>query len=154
MKRALFFLAAFLVCSATNLGAQTTVKRPDHVHATVKAEKPDNNGIQKISVTLTIDKGWHIYANPAGHEDLVGHQTNLQIYQDGNKRMDAKITYPKGQPMDVYGIKFYIYTEKVVLQVDVPRTTGDPKPLEIRVALIPHSRDICGWPRELKLAVP
>src|SRR5262249_33401290 len=53
--------------------AQGGAKRSDSVvKVTAKAEpeKPGADGKQVVIVTLIIDKGWHLYANPVGPEDL------------------------------------------------------------------------------------
>ena len=46
--------------------------------------------------TLTIDKGWHIYANPVGLEDLASAQTVVTFPADSKPEV-VKIDYPPGK---------------------------------------------------------
>src|SRR5262245_20509765 len=41
------------------------------VKAVAAASAADEAGMQTVTLTLTIDKGWHIYANPVGNESMV-----------------------------------------------------------------------------------
>ena len=45
------------------------------VKATAVADKPGPDGKQTVTLTLAIDKGWHLYANPVGTDDLAPVQT-------------------------------------------------------------------------------
>jgi len=47
----------------------------DAVTITATADKPDADGKQTVTLTLAIDAGWHLYANPVGNEDLKSVQT-------------------------------------------------------------------------------
>src|SRR5262249_41828104 len=47
--------------------------------ASVMPEKPGPDGKQTVTVMLTIEKGWHIYANPPGLDDLVPVQTTVTV---------------------------------------------------------------------------
>ena len=42
------------------------LKSDSVVKATAAAAKPDADGKQTVTLTLAIDKGWHLYANPVG----------------------------------------------------------------------------------------
>jgi hypothetical protein len=41
-------------------------KPPQPVQVSTKLTKPDSEGRQLLTVKIAIEKGWHIYANPAG----------------------------------------------------------------------------------------
>src|SRR2546423_1417950 len=66
------------------------------VKVTHKAEKPDANGNQKITLTLNVEKGWHLYSNPVGNTDFEENQTSVKATQ-GGKPIDLKVDYPKGE---------------------------------------------------------
>src|SRR5437016_5716093 len=49
------------------------------VKAFAVASKPTGSGLQIIDVTLRIDNGWYLVANPSDCQDLVPLQTTLTI---------------------------------------------------------------------------
>jgi len=57
------------------------IKSDSVVKITAKAtpEKPGADGKQEVTVTINVDKGWHLYANPPGQEDFVTAQTVMTI---------------------------------------------------------------------------
>ena len=39
----------------------------------------------RLTVTLKIDRPWHVYANPVGHEDLEAARTTVEVFAGGKK---------------------------------------------------------------------
>ena len=50
----------------------------------------DKDGKRALTVSLKIDRPWHIYANPVDNDDLEGARTTVDVYADG-KKMTALI---------------------------------------------------------------
>src|SRR5689334_8638642 len=96
--RPAFRIAALLLALAALAGtAHAQGKKSDTVvKAEAKADTIGADGRQLVTITLTIDKGWHIYANPAGNEDLESAQTSASL-SSKNKLQDVKVEYPEGK---------------------------------------------------------
>src|SRR5262245_15872359 len=120
------------------------------VKVSAKAEKPDADGKQVVTVTLEVDKGWHTYANPVGLEDLESSQTVVDV-SGKNKPELVKVDYPKGKLVkDVVG-DYSIYEGKVTIKATVQRTKGDSEPLEVKVSFQACSDKACLVPATVKL---
>src|SRR4051794_24917524 len=66
------------------------------VKATATATKPGTDGKQGIAVTLTIEKGWYIYANPvAGPKTLDNSRTLITV--NTKEKASAGFDYPTGK---------------------------------------------------------
>src|SRR5205823_5968613 len=81
---------ALLVCVGLSTANAQTSDKVVKISAT--ADKPDDAGNQTVTITVEIDKPWHIYANPVGNDMLAPVQTKV-TFKDVE---DAKITYPPG----------------------------------------------------------
>src|SRR5258708_39690200 len=81
MVRPLAFAVAVLIAglALTASLAAAPLKSDSVVKATAVAGKPDADGKQTVTLTLAIDKGWHLYANPVGQEDLASVQTTVKV---------------------------------------------------------------------------
>jgi hypothetical protein len=124
---ALLFLTPFV-------GAQKPLKNSESVvKVTAKADKPDADGKQVVTITMGIDKDWHTYANPVGHDDLQESQTVVE-FGGKSKPASVKIDYPKGkvQKDEVVG-NYSIYEGKIEIKATVQRAKGDTGPLEVKV---------------------
>src|ERR1700722_6543054 len=66
------------------------------VKVTAKGGKADADGKQTVTVTIQIEKGWHIYANPVGEDSLKPVQTMLTV-TGKEKPQDVKVEYPAGK---------------------------------------------------------
>jgi uncharacterized protein YyaL (SSP411 family) len=122
--------------------------------ATAKPEKPDADGKQEVVLTITIEKGWHLYANPPGPAVDETSATILEIGAE-MKPADVKVTYPKGKLVDdsVVG-KYFIYEDKVELKATVKRAPGDTSPLELTVKFQACNESTCLVPSKKKIKVP
>lgn len=125
------------------------------VKVTAKADKPDDAGKQVVTITLTMDRDWHTYANPVGLEDLEGAQTVVEITSK-NKPERVKLAYPKGKlhKDEVVG-DYSVYEGKVEIKATVQRAKGDSGPLEVKVKFQACSdvAKTCLVPATVKLSV-
>jgi hypothetical protein len=120
-----------LVLAGNEAGAQGAKKSADVVKISAKADKPDDNGKQTVTATLTIEKPWHLYANPVGQEDLAEAQTVLTV-KAKEKLGDVKIEYPPGKVFKDKVVGDYkVYEGEVTVKATVKRTKGDTSPLEL-----------------------
>lgn len=103
----------------------------DVVKATATLGPPDKDGKRSLTVKLTIDKPWHIYANPVENDDLEGARTTVEVHA-GGKKLPGKIDYPKGSAeKDEKGAEYRVYTGEMTVTGTV--SPGDATDLEVRV---------------------
>src|SRR5438552_4010740 len=70
-------------------------KSDSKIKVTAKATTPDADGKQTITLTVAIDKGWHLYANPVGNEMFAENKTVVTV--TGKVKLQAvKVAYPQG----------------------------------------------------------
>ncbi len=129
-------VASLLVLSGLLLadGIALSQEKKSEVKVEATAEKPDADGKQVILITLDIEKGWHAYANPVKHDDLVDAQTDVKI--TGKKQLDSvQIDYPPGKLLvdAKSGDKYYTYEGKVTIKATVKRAKGDSDPIQVTV---------------------
>jgi uncharacterized protein YyaL (SSP411 family) len=124
------------------------------VSARAVPEKPDADGRQAVTVTLTMDPGWHVYANPPGSEELASVQTTVSISGKA-KPQEVKIAYPEGEPINdtVLG-KYRVYEGSIDIKASVRRGPGDDGPLEVRVKFQACNDKQCLLPATVKVTVP
>ena len=127
--------AALAVLLSSNAGADARPPKTsaDKVKLTVDATKPDAEGVQTVTLTLNIEKGWHLYANPVGQMDLVDAQTVVKLSGKGKPEV-VKIEYPTGvEVKDKVVGDYRVYEDKVEIKATVKRAKGDTGPLEATV---------------------
>jgi hypothetical protein len=144
-------LALSLVVLTVGL-VQAAPKTSDSVvKAAAVAGKQGQDGKQTIEVTLTIDQGWHLYANPClaiqGNEVLVKASA-------GGKDLDAKVEYPKGTPVKDSVGAYEIYEGKVTIKVTVDRSKLGSKSIDLTVEVSACTESKCLLRGEIKLNVP
>ncbi len=149
MRRFHLFAALAIAALVWHSQADGGSKSIDQVKAKATATKPDDAGKQTVTITLEIAKGWHIYANPVGHDLLEPGQTKVKI-----AKVKYDVKYPAGKVVVDGKEKYSIYEYKVVIQAAVTRTVGDASPLEISVAVQACTDKTCLQPGTLKLTVP
>jgi DsbC/DsbD-like thiol-disulfide interchange protein len=145
-------LAALLAAAlATAALAAAPPKSDSVVKATAAADKPGADGKQTVTLTLEIEKGWHLYANPVGLDDLASVQTTVSVAAKG--KLDAvKIDYPAGKEIkDPVVGKYRVYEDKVVIPITVTRAKDDAGPLELTVKLQACNDKTCLLPGEVKV---
>lgn len=124
------------------------------VKASVAAAKPDTDGKQVVTVTLAIDPGWHIYANPPGLEDLAAGQTTVSV-TGKTKPKEVKVDYPAGKVIkDTVLGEYLVYEDKVTIKATVHRAPKDSGPLEVAVKFQACNDKMCFLPATVKLMVP
>jgi hypothetical protein len=135
--------------------AQGVKKSDAVVKAEAKANKPADDGSQQVTVTLTIDKDWHIYANPVGYEDLVSSQTTVAISSKG-KIKSVKVNYPKGRVIKdpALDAEYKVFEEEVVIKAKVQRAAGNTDPLEVTVKFQACDAKRCLLPATVKFTLP
>ena len=123
---ALALLVAFVVpVSAQPKGSDSVVK------ATATASKPDADGKETITIILTIDPKYHLYANPVGNADFESNQVVVSF----KKCTPSKIDYPTGEVKEDKIVGNYkIYKGKTTIKAVVKRPAGtDPIEVAIKV---------------------
>ena len=112
-----------------------------------------DQGKQTITLTLKVNEGWHIYANPVGNDDLAAAATTVKVAKA--KPKDVKIAYPAGKEnKDKVLGKYHTYEGEVKIPVTVERAAGDTEPLEVSVRFMACSKEgMCKLPATVKLTV-
>jgi DsbC/DsbD-like thiol-disulfide interchange protein len=144
-------LAATGVLIADGIALGQEKKSDSKVTAT--AEKPDGEGKQIITITIDVDKGWHAYANPVKHDDLVDAQTDVKI--TGKKALDSvQIDYPPGKLVTdkTFG-NYQAYEGKVTIKATVKRAKGDTDPIQVTVKYQECNGNTCRMPAKVNLEV-
>ena len=130
-------------------------KKSDSVVKVIaKADKPSAEGKQVIKLTMTIDKGWHVYANPIGNEDLESAQTKITIA--GIEKSKTRIEYPKGKLVrDKLVGDYNVYDSEAVITVNIdwPKD-ATPTPLEFSIKLQACNDKSCLLPATIKIKAP
>jgi DsbC/DsbD-like thiol-disulfide interchange protein len=150
--RAAFRIAILALAFAALAGPAAQLKKSDFVvKGEAKADKVAADGTQLVTVTLTIDKGWHLYANPVGNEDLTENQITVSI-SSKNKLEDVKVDYPAGTPVKDKTVGDYkTYKGTVTIKATVRRAKGDTEPLDVAVKVQACSDSQCLLPATIKL---
>jgi DsbC/DsbD-like thiol-disulfide interchange protein len=149
------FFTAAVVLSAAGADAQTAEasKSDSVVKIETNAGKPDADGKQVVTLTLTIDKGWHLYANPAP-QDFPGVPVEVKI-SGKTKPASVKVEYPEGKVVKDATIGDYkVYEGKAEIKVTVQRAKGDADPLDLAIKLQACTDKKCLLPATVKLSVP
>ena len=148
-------LASLLALAMITVPVHGGGKKSDaEVKVNIEAGKADA-GKQVITIHLEVNKGWHIYSNPVGNEDLAGAQTVVMV-KGKIKPASVKIDYPKAHVIDdkILG-KYGTYEGKIAIKATVQRAEGDTGPLEVSVRFQAcNDRGSCLFPATVKKEVP
>jgi DsbC/DsbD-like thiol-disulfide interchange protein len=153
-KRLAAAVTVFIAAALLLVPAQAGGKKSDsEVKATVRADRPDSAGKQTIHLTLTINKGWYIYANPVGNDDFAANATTVTIKP---KPQAVAIAYPEGKvKKDTVIGDYRIYEDKVTIPIQVSRAAGAAGPLELDVRVNAcNAKMFCLPPGVIKVSVP
>jgi DsbC/DsbD-like thiol-disulfide interchange protein len=115
------------------------------VKASVEAGKIAADGKQSVTITLQIDKGWHLYANPVNHNNdfLNANKTVVKIAAKEKFKSPVRVKYPEGKNK-VEGMENYdVYTGTVKIQAEVVRAAADSSPLEISIDVNACNDKVC-----------
>jgi uncharacterized protein YyaL (SSP411 family) len=123
------------------------------VKTTAEAAPPDAGGKQVVTITMSIEPGWHIYANPVGQEDLESVQTDVKL-EPKNQLDEVKVEYPPGKVVDdkVLG-KYKIFEGQVEIKATIKRKAGDKSPLEVTAKFQSCNDKQCLLPATVKVKV-
>jgi hypothetical protein len=145
--------AAFLV--PTSDAAAQGKKSDSVVKVEAAADKPVD-GKQVVTITLTVDKPYHLYANPIGNDDDLFKNLSTVVTIDGKtKPEDVKVEYPAGVLIKDKTLGEYkVWENKVVIKATVQRAKGDTGPLEVTVKLQACDEKTCLLPATVKREVP
>ena len=92
MNRFVFALLAGLALAGSAVVQTSDTK----VLATAKATKPAADGKQTVTITLAVEKGWYIYANPINNNTgYEGNETKTTI--KAKEKVKATFKYPAGK---------------------------------------------------------
>jgi DsbC/DsbD-like thiol-disulfide interchange protein len=146
------FLMVALGVATAGLLVQTGAAggKLDPVKVEVAPAKSEN-GNTHVVINVSIDKGWHIYANPVGNEDLEPAQTEVVVRVGGKVLKNAKVKYPTGTKHTEKGVgTFQIYEDKVAIPVLFPETVAL---VEVSVRFQACDANKCLPPKTVKLGV-
>lgn len=153
MKTVLSIGAAMVALCGLSLALVNAggAKRSDAVvKVKAKVDKVTQTGKAVVVVSLDILPGWHLYANPVGHEDF--ESGRVQVKFSG---AEAAIDYPAGKVVDDAKIgKYKIYENKIDIIATVDRVPSATNPLELSVRLQSCDDKNCLPPATVKLMVP
>jgi uncharacterized protein len=126
------FIASAAELRAPGLAAvpPSTLDSAAHVKATAHGEILSDH--DRIVITLTIDPGYHINANPASLDYLIPTTARL------SGATDAKITYPRGQTLKPKFLPegISVYQGSVPIEIDLPSgslASARKSPLSVEV---------------------
>lgn len=135
-------------------------KKPtDAVEITAQAEptQPGADGMQVVTVTLAIAKGWHVYANAPGIAELI--PTTVEVNAAVKPAM-VKVAYPEGQDYRSPALdkSARVYQDKVTIKIQVVRGMKDGQidqsPLDVSVRYQACDDKACQLPRTVTVRIP
>jgi DsbC/DsbD-like thiol-disulfide interchange protein len=144
-------LAACLAWVSAGSEAQAQGKKSDSV-VKVQAEAGTANadGTVPVRLTLTVEPGWHVYANPVGQEDLAEQATTVTA---GGKAKVEGVEYPPGKLVRDKTLGDYkVYENQVTITAKVRRPNGGG-PIELAVKLQACNESKCLLPATVKVPV-
>ena len=148
----LLVLAALAIVWAAPSNAGGKLESKSKVKATAVASKIEG-GKQTVTITLAVEKGWHIYANPVNHEFLAEAKTVVKVAAKG-KLSEVRVMYPEGKTHTDKNEKYDIYDGTVKIPVSFKRAMGDTSPLEVSVIIQACDNSVCLQGSTIKLTVP
>jgi hypothetical protein len=145
---------ALVALTAVGPALAQGTKSDSVVKATAKADKVGDDGKQALTITLEVDKEYHVYANPVGNEDFDSNKTTVTVTGKA-KPESVKVEYPDGEPVkDTVVGDYKVYKGKVTIKATVQRAKGDTGELEVAIKLQACSKSKCLLPATIKLSVP
>ncbi len=124
-------------------------KSDSKTQITAAADKAGPDGQQLVTITIAIEKGWHIYANKLP-DDFAGIATAITV--NAQSKPAVKVDYPEGTKAK--DGDYRVYEDKVTIKGHITRAKNDASPLEINVSLQACSERTCLPPTTVKLLVP
>jgi uncharacterized protein len=140
---------AFAWAAFADAGGAT--KSESKVKASVEAAKVEKDGKQTVTITLAIEKGWHLYANPVNNDLLENAQTTVKVK---GKVTEVRVKFPEGRMQADKTQKYNVYEGTVKIPVTFKRAAGDTSAIEINVGVSACDDKLCLEPSTIKLTVP
>ena len=109
-------------------------------------------GKDVIVVCFNVQKGWHIYANPAGAEDLEAARTTIEVVT--KNAVKVQVDYPPGKDRDFAGLKLKIYEGTFEIRATVERDAKAGCPLDIDVRFQAVDDRSCLMPDVKRITLP
>jgi uncharacterized protein YyaL (SSP411 family) len=133
------------------LGQGGGAKKSDSVvKVKATATKPNAEGREIVTLTITIDEGWHLYANPVP-KDFPGIPVTVTV-EGKAKPKNAEIEYPKGKLVkDELAGNHHIYEGTIEIKATVTRAKDDASPLEFSLKLQACNQAKCLLPGVVKV---
>jgi DsbC/DsbD-like thiol-disulfide interchange protein len=145
-------IVIFALCLVGALLGNSRVSASDaskKVRAFATAGKIDKAGMQTVTITLMIDSGWHIYANPPQNKKYDGSKTEVKLRNTSSVKYDVR--YPVGTfSTGKYNLRCMVYQESVDIVAVVQRAPGDASPVDIDVTFCACNDDTCYAPVTLR----
>ena len=142
---------AFLFCDAIHSPAGG--KKSDGV-VKAKAKLENVGGKSIVVISLDIQKGWHLYANPVGNDDLASSQTTVTVPAKSTAKL-VKIDYPLGKVINDKVLGAYgVYEGNVEIRANVERAAGASGPFELTIKVQACDDKNCLPPGSIKVSVP
>jgi DsbC/DsbD-like thiol-disulfide interchange protein len=155
MKR-LVILSAFAL-AATGLVLEADAGGKEKSDSKVKARATATkviDGKQTVTITLDIEKGWHLYANPVKHNNEFLEQNQTVVKVSAKEKITLNVDYPAGKPVTEGKEKYNSYVGVIKIQAEVVRAKGDTSPLQISIDVNACTDKICLPQGVVKLTVP
>jgi hypothetical protein len=151
-----FFAIVLTVAAAAEICAQPFGKSDTKVKSTAIALYPHTDGKQVVIITLEIEEGWYIYANPVGPKNFADNQTVVTF--TAKEKVTASVNYPEGVVKTAVdenkqAVRYRVYEGKVKLLARVQRAGGDKSPLQVSVAVNACNKNTCLFPATIKLTI-
>jgi hypothetical protein len=154
VRLAVLFLAVAALLTASSPAPAGKGKSDSVVKAMAKVESKMGNRTV-VLVHLDINKGWHLYANPVGHDDLASSQVVVTLKDIGAKPEAVKVAYPAGHvKQDPILGKYHVYEGQVEIRAVVDRAPGAAGPLEVNVKLAACDKNQCLPPAVVHFTLP
>jgi len=120
------------------------------VKISAKAGKANAAGKQTVTVSLAMEKGWHIYANPIELKGFENNQTKVEV-NTKVKPASVKVIYPPGMLFKDSEGDYKAYEDKVDINAVVERAKGDNSPMEVIISFVACSKNLCLSPATVKV---
>jgi hypothetical protein len=111
----------------------------DKVKVTATATKPNAEGKQTLIITLQIEKGSALFANPVNHNNEFLDANKLTVKIVAKEQINYALQYPLGKTRGDGMDKYDIYEGTVIIQAQVTRAKGDVSPLLVRIRFLGYS---------------
>ena len=146
--------AAVLTLANGNVLTAQEVDKTSAGKVKAKAESagPNASGKQTITLTLDIDKGWHLHANPVKNETFEPNKTVVEV-KGTVKPQSVTVKYPAGTVRDDGLGKYMAYEGRVTIPVEVQRAAGDTGPLQVVISVNACDKSRCLAPGKVTITV-